>query len=228
MLTHSIDGSGGIAVIAVTFQLSEDGSTTELLTAVTEKLSEIATPGTVTETGALDFTALIDHIQTTPLFQYTGSLTTPPCAEGLTFLVTKEPLPLNVATFNSIKSVIKFNSRFTQNTLGEANLLEVGAGNLGCAVEGGDKVEDVIASKTLAHEATTIEAPIASATTTAMAHPAPVTTTAEAAVSSPAATEHPIATPTLSTPQKSHIRPVVEEVDRSTPHDREYTRFPPH
>lgn len=117
----------------MTFQLSEDGKTTELLTAVTEKLSEIATPGTVTETGPLDFAPLIDHLQTTPLFQYQGSLTTPPCAEGLTFLVTEQALPLDVKTYNAIKSVVKFNSRYTQNALGENNLVGVGAAALEAA-----------------------------------------------------------------------------------------------
>lgn len=117
----------------MTFQLSEDGTTTELLTAVTEKLSEIATPGTVTETGPLDFAPIIKHLETTPLFQYQGSLTTPPCAEGLTFLVTKEPLPLNVKTYNAIKSVVKFNSRYTQNSLGEENLVGVGSKALAAA-----------------------------------------------------------------------------------------------
>jgi hypothetical protein len=64
-------------------------------------------------------------VQTTPLHQYTGSLTTPPCAEGLTFLVTAEPLSIDVDTFNQIKSIVKFNSRYTQNVLGEDNIIDV-------------------------------------------------------------------------------------------------------
>jgi len=119
--------NGEIAVIALLFQLSEDGSTTDLLTNVIQNIDQVVTPGTRTKTGALDFSAVINHVSTTPLFQYTGSLTTPPCAEGLTFLVTEVPLPLNVATFNKIKNVIKFNARFTQNTLGQTNLLQVAA-----------------------------------------------------------------------------------------------------
>ncbi|KAL7273373.1 hypothetical protein RUND412_003774 [Rhizina undulata] len=127
MVHEAADGSGSIAVIALTFQLSEDGTTsTELVDAVIENLEEIKTPGTVTETAALNFTDVIDHIQTTPLFQYTGSLTTPPCAEGVTFLVAKEPLPLSVKTYNAIKSVVKFNSRYSQNTPGKQNLLQLG------------------------------------------------------------------------------------------------------
>jgi carbonic anhydrase len=109
------------------FQLSENSTTTPLLSSVIQNLSKITTPGTATETGPLNFKQVIDHIENTPLFQYTGSLTTPPCAEGLTFLVTKEPLPLDVKTYNRIKSVVKFNSRYTQNKLDQDNLVLVGA-----------------------------------------------------------------------------------------------------
>lgn len=123
MVHEGADGS--IAVIAIPFQLSEDGSTTKLLDDVTKNLKDVVTPGSITKTGALDFGPLTQAIQTKPLFQYTGSLTTPPCAEGLTFLVMEEPLPINVKTFNALKKVIKFNARYSQNPLGEANLLDL-------------------------------------------------------------------------------------------------------
>ncbi|KAL0061076.1 hypothetical protein AAF712_012070 [Marasmius tenuissimus] len=118
---------GEIVVLAVPFQLSEDGSTTDLLTSVIENIGDVATPGSVTKTGKLEFEELINALQTEPLFQYTGSLTTPPCAEGLTFLVMEKPLPLDVKTFNSLKSVIKFNARFVQNELGKTNVLDIAA-----------------------------------------------------------------------------------------------------
>lgn len=114
-----------IAVIAIPFQLTEDGSTTELLTSVIENLSKVTEPGTSTTTGPLDFGPLIEAIETRPLFQYSGSLTTPPCKEGLTFLVMEEPLALNVKTYNALKAVIKFNARYSQNKLGDVNLLTV-------------------------------------------------------------------------------------------------------
>lgn len=60
------------------------------------------------------------------MFQYTGSLTTPPCAEGVVFLIAKEPLDIDVTTFNEIKSIVKFNSRYSQNALGGENLITVG------------------------------------------------------------------------------------------------------
>jgi hypothetical protein len=112
-------------VIAIPFQLTEDGSTTELLTSVIENLSKVTEPGTSTTTGPLDFGPLIEAIETRPLFQYSGSLTTPPCKEGLTFLVMEEPLALNVKTYNALKAVIKFNARYSQNKLGDVNLLTV-------------------------------------------------------------------------------------------------------
>ncbi|KAH8798694.1 alpha carbonic anhydrase [Flagelloscypha sp. PMI_526] len=125
-MVHEGEG-GAIAVIAIPFQLTEDGSTTELLTSVIENIESVREPGKVTKTGKLDFSELVNAVQTKPLFQYTGSLTTPPCAEGLTFLVLEEPMPLNVKTFNTIKSVIKFNARYTQNKLEKTNLIQVAA-----------------------------------------------------------------------------------------------------
>jgi Eukaryotic-type carbonic anhydrase len=68
--------------------------------------------------------AITKHLETTPLRQYSGSLTTPPCKEGITFLIAEQPLPINPASFNAMKKVLKFNSRFTQGTLGEPNLIE--------------------------------------------------------------------------------------------------------
>jgi len=141
MVHESADKS--IAVIAIPFQLTEDGSTTELLTNVIANIDKVAEPGSVTKTGPLDFAPVINLIQTKALFQYTGSLTTPPCAEGLTFLVMEEPLPINVATFNKIKKVIKFNARTIQNTLGKGNILTI-AEDLAIAAKGGignEKVE---------------------------------------------------------------------------------------
>lgn len=89
-----------------------------------KEVSKISEPGSLTETGPLDMAAIVKHLETTSLRQYSGSLTTPPCKEGITFLVAEEPLPMNPASFNAMKKVLKFNSRFTQGGLGEPNLIE--------------------------------------------------------------------------------------------------------
>ncbi|KAH8918321.1 carbonic anhydrase [Atractiella rhizophila] len=118
--------NGELAVIAVPFDFVDDGSsTTSLLTSVFENLADVTVPGSVSKTGALSFSEVVSHLESSDIFQYTGSLTTPPCAEGLTFFVAKEPMPIDVQTFSAVKKVIKFNARFTQNTLGNFNLLTV-------------------------------------------------------------------------------------------------------
>lgn len=87
-------------------------------------------PGTYTTTGPLHFEGLTAHLNAHGIYQYNGSLTTPPCSEGVAWYLSTEPLPLNVQSFNAVKKVLKFNARYTQNTLGQENLLEIAAGEL--------------------------------------------------------------------------------------------------
>ncbi|ESK88014.1 carbonic anhydrase [Moniliophthora roreri MCA 2997] len=132
MVHEASDGS--FLVLGLLFELTEDASTTDLLSSVIERLDEASEPGAVSSTGPLDFTELSSVMQTKPLFQYSGSLTTPPCREGINFLIAKEPLPLNVKTYKALKKVMGFNARYVQNTLGSINLLEMAASQFGCAV----------------------------------------------------------------------------------------------
>ncbi|KAK7461941.1 hypothetical protein VKT23_008373 [Stygiomarasmius scandens] len=123
MVHESVNGS--IEVITFLFELSERGETTELLTSVIQNIDKVEHYGNSSVTGPLNFTVLIDAVQTQPLYTYNGSLTTPPCTEGITFFIVSNPLPIDVATFNALKHVMKFNARYAQNYLGGSNLLEV-------------------------------------------------------------------------------------------------------
>jgi carbonic anhydrase len=123
-------GVSSLAVIGFLFELSESGSSTPVFDSMFAHLDEAATPGSHTETGYLDFSAVTAHLDSHPTYKYSGSLTTPPCKEGVTHLLSTEPLPLSVKTYNAVKHVIKFNSRYTQNALGEDNLLEISAKHL--------------------------------------------------------------------------------------------------
>jgi carbonic anhydrase len=111
-----------IAVLALLFDVSDKN--TDLLDTLASASHKIKTPGAIAKSGPLNFSSIINHVQTTPLREYNGSLTTPPCKEGITFLVAEKPLPVNPTSFNAMKKVLRFNSRFTQGGLGEPNLLE--------------------------------------------------------------------------------------------------------
>jgi len=54
----------------------------------------------------------IDYI--TEAYTYSGSLTTPPCSEGVTWYVNKNPQEVSVHQFLKLREVMGFNSRFTQ------------------------------------------------------------------------------------------------------------------
>lgn len=116
-----------LAVIAFMFELSTKASD-PIISGLSGSVPKIATPGShETIKSGLDFSGVYSKLKKSEIVTYSGSLTTPPCAEGVTFLIVKEPLPISVSDFNAIKKVVKFNSRFIQNTLGGPNMLEIGA-----------------------------------------------------------------------------------------------------
>jgi hypothetical protein len=127
MVHQGIDDETQLAVIALMFDVCS-GDSASIISSLSSSLSAVAEPGSSTEIASgIDFSDVISNLATSEIQQYSGSLTTPPCAEGVTFLIVKEPLPISVADYKAIKKIVKFNSRFIQNTLGEANMLDVGA-----------------------------------------------------------------------------------------------------
>jgi Eukaryotic-type carbonic anhydrase len=92
---------------------------------VLQSVSDIATPGTSIELQTFDFAPLASAISSLSFYTYSGSLTTPPCSEGVRWFVATEPLSMAVDTYNALKDVVNFNSRFMQNSLGEQNLLSL-------------------------------------------------------------------------------------------------------
>ncbi|PKS12994.1 hypothetical protein jhhlp_000335 [Lomentospora prolificans] len=100
-------------------------ATTALLDTVFSSLPAITQPGTKTTTQPLIMSEIVDIINASDLQNYSGSLTTPPCSEGVTWFVSTQSLQISAANFGAVRDVIGFNSRFPQNTLGQPNLLAI-------------------------------------------------------------------------------------------------------
>lgn len=114
-----------LAVIGLMIEVATDSETpSDAMSASLANVDEIPAAGDVTTTAPLDFSRLQRHISKSDVFSYAGSLTTPPCDEGVDFNVVAEPVFVDVATFRAVKSVLKFNSRYTQNVPGQINLLD--------------------------------------------------------------------------------------------------------
>ncbi|KAL5407077.1 hypothetical protein PMIN03_007402 [Paraphaeosphaeria minitans] len=128
-----------IVVLAIMFELCTTNSD-PLIASIAPHLPAITSPGSRTpiDTG-IDFSGVLTLLQTSRIFQYAGSLTTPPCSEGVTFLAVETPLAISVPDYNAIKRIVKYNSRLSQNALGGENIIAVGAaaGAAGAAVSGG-------------------------------------------------------------------------------------------
>ncbi|KAF1841866.1 carbonic anhydrase [Cucurbitaria berberidis CBS 394.84] len=125
MVHEAVADNTKLAVLALMFQVSA-GESSSIIKSLSSSVSAISTPGTKTAIrGGIDFSDVVAKVASSDVLQYTGSLTTPPCAEGVTFMIVKDPLDISVADFNSIKGVVKFNARFIQNSLGSPNMLEV-------------------------------------------------------------------------------------------------------
>ncbi|GAB1315547.1 hypothetical protein MFIFM68171_05757 [Madurella fahalii] len=100
---------------------------TTLLETIFGVVDQISTPGTKVRTPPLVMSEVVDIIRANSLQIYSGSLTTPPCSEGVAWHVSTAKLSVLPATFASVRDVIGFNSRFPQNTPGQPNILMISA-----------------------------------------------------------------------------------------------------
>ncbi|GAO16039.1 hypothetical protein UVI_02053850 [Ustilaginoidea virens] len=122
---------GQVAVIGVFVDLNSSPRTdatwqSPLLQTVFDSVGSISRPGTKTQTRPLVMSELVKILSSGTFQTYRGSLTTPPCSEGVTWLVSNQKLSIPVSTFAKARSVLGYNSRFPQNNPGQPNVLVVG------------------------------------------------------------------------------------------------------
>ncbi|KAJ4286787.1 hypothetical protein N0V90_013039 [Kalmusia sp. IMI 367209] len=125
MVHKGVADESQIVVLALMFELCTQSSD-PIIAGLTPHLDAIKEPGSKTEIeGGIDFSGVLANVAASNIFQYSGSLTTPPCSEGVTFLAVETPLKINVPDYNAIKKIVKYNSRLSQNTLGSDNIIAV-------------------------------------------------------------------------------------------------------
>ncbi len=105
-LVH-LDKSGKIAVVGVPIRV---GAENELLKGVFAALPKKAGDTTKPE-GTLDLAALVP--KETAFIQYSGSLTTPPCTEGVQWLFLETPIELSDVQVKAFSTLIGKNARPT-------------------------------------------------------------------------------------------------------------------
>lgn len=110
------NGSGGLAVVGVL--ICEGGENAALAPAWARLPSDPGEPRAVP--GEIDLAALLPPFRTT--WRYRGSLTTPPCTEGVAWIVPDQPLPMSPAQIAAFAAIYPNNRRPVQ-PLGGRDLL---------------------------------------------------------------------------------------------------------
>ncbi|CAP66974.1 uncharacterized protein PODANS_4_5470 [Podospora anserina S mat+] len=100
---------------------------TVLLETIFSVVDQISTPGTKVKTPPLVMSEVVDLLKAGQFQAYSGSLTTPPCSEGVNWRVSTSKLSISPSSFIKARDVIGFNSRFPQNTPGQPNILMISA-----------------------------------------------------------------------------------------------------
>ncbi|KAH6689485.1 alpha carbonic anhydrase [Plectosphaerella plurivora] len=104
-----------------------------LLETVLTNVKSIPTAGTTVRTPPLVMSEVVSLLSAGSFQSYMGSLTTPPCSEGVQWLVSTQKLSVKASTFVGVRDVVGFNSRFTQNAPGEPNVLQFARGGAATA-----------------------------------------------------------------------------------------------
>ncbi|KAJ2906863.1 putative carbonic anhydrase [Zalerion maritima] len=116
------DAGESIIVLGIPIEIEHRDS--YLMHSVFKHVEEISAPGSTSETGPLSFKRLLHHVERSAIWSYSGSLTTPPCSEVVTWLVVDKPIAVSPHTYKTVKHILGYNARYTQNEPGKDNLLE--------------------------------------------------------------------------------------------------------
>ncbi len=116
-IVHST-GDGALAVVGL---LTEVGAENEALAPVFDNIpTEVTDEAEPVDGAAVDLADVLPDAQT--YFRYDGSLTTPPCTEGVSWQVLDTPIEVSRAQLDAFTAVVDGNSRPAQ-PLGDRELI---------------------------------------------------------------------------------------------------------
>ncbi len=114
-------------VLGQFFQMAQEADTFPLWRRTLGRAEEVASPGASIRTERLNFDPFTQSFSNNDVYRYGGSLTTPPCSQGVQWLVSGRTVQLDVRTYNAVKRVVKWNARHTQNQPGRENQIDLAA-----------------------------------------------------------------------------------------------------
>ena len=112
---HKSD-DGKLAVLGIMIEIADSGANSTFLDPLVALLKDIPSEGTTTPVPTLDVYQAFTESNglNSGFYTYNGSLTTPPCTEGVNWVLAKDKLKVSGFQFNAVRKLIKFSARQTQ------------------------------------------------------------------------------------------------------------------
>ena len=113
-----------LTVLGVLLTASEGQQAGGALDTVLRAAPEEKSNGTAAATEGISFEKVLEHVKSHEIWTYSGSLTTPPCSEGVNWLVSSETFEVSKEALDRVLAITGPNAREPQGELGEDNLNE--------------------------------------------------------------------------------------------------------